>query len=200
MTDGALGASATFAKVSRERTLNQAMHVRSLGGFVLLLVVACDPAPPADTGSCDEGGAADPLNVDLTMPAVSFASDTVPILQASCSIAGATCHGDPSVTAQGRPFLGDPDGGTSTADIRKAVVGVMSSEDPKLVLVAPASLDQSFLWQKVNNTQCRFASDCAAGTSAYPTCGLPMPYGNMALPDDQLNTIARWIAQGAKDD
>jgi hypothetical protein len=27
---------------------------------------------------------------------------------------------------------------------------------------------------------------------------LPMPYGNNALPVDELNTIARWITQGAK--
>jgi hypothetical protein len=176
------------------------MHVR----FTVLLalpLVACTtgspdlPPPP----SCDEAGAADPLTSNLTMPIVSLKNDVAPILQMSCSIAGSTCHGDPSVTMQNRPFFGLPEGGIDTSQLHAAIVGVASSEDPKLALVTPGSLDKSWLWQKVDNQQCSFASDCAAGGSPYPTCGLAMPYNNGALPVSTLDTIARWITQGAKD-
>jgi hypothetical protein len=132
------------------------------------------------------------------MPIVSLKNDVGPILQLSCSIAGSTCHGDSTVTSQGRPYFGLPDGGISADTIHAAVVGVASTEDPKLSLVTPGDLDKSWLWQKVDNQQCNFASECAAGGSAYPTCGLQMPYGNNSLPVSELDTIARWITQGAK--
>ena len=148
---------------------------------------------------CGEAGAADPLTASLTTPTVSLSKDVAPILQMSCSIAGSTCHGDPSVTAMNRPYFGLPDGGVSPATIHDAVVGVASTEDPKLVLVSPGSLDKSFLWQKVDNQQCNFAADCnATNNIQYINCGLSMPYSNNALEIEQLNTIARWIVQGAQ--
>ena len=147
---------------------------------------------------CGEAGAADPLTASLTTPTVSLSKDVAPILQMSCSIAGSTCHGDPAVTTQGRPFLGYQEGGTSAASVWSQLVGVHSVEDPKMNMVTARSLDQSYLWQKVNNQQCRFASDCRNGTSQYPDCGQSMPYGNQALDPDTLSTIARWIVQGAK--
>jgi len=178
------------------------MRVR-LTVLLSLPLIACNTGspdlPPAPM--CGEAGAADPLTDSLTTPVVSLAKDVAPILQMSCSIAGSTCHGDPSVTMQGRPYLGLPEGGIDSKEIYTALVNVVSAEDPKLVLVAPGSLDESFLWQKVDNQQCNFATDCNATNNVeYLNCGLSMPYGNSALELDQLNTIARWIAQGAKND
>jgi hypothetical protein len=177
-----------------------------LGVLSFFVLSGCLPAPP-NTGPGDDGSIAtdgacpDPydfVDADLTTPTVSFATTIMPILQMSCSIAGSTCHGDMAVTTQGRPFLGYFDGGTSPAQVWSQLVGVLSVEDPKMPVVTRSSLDQSYLWQKVNNQQCRFVADCRNGTSRYPDCGQAMPYGNGALDPDTLNTIARWIVQGAK--
>jgi hypothetical protein len=97
----------------------------------------------------------------------------------------------------GRPFLGYFDGGTDPAAVRIALVDVPSVEDPKMNLVTPGSLDESYLWQKVEGLQCKWAADCALGGSPYRTCGVAMPYQNPPLDSVRLTTIARWIAQGA---
>jgi hypothetical protein len=172
--------------------------------FTVLLalpLIACTTSEPdiPPGPMCGEAGAADPLTASLTTPIVSLGKDVGPILQMSCSIAGSTCHGDPSVTQMGRPYFGLPDGGIDAKTIHDAVVNVASAEDPKLVMVSPGSLDKSFLWQKVDNQQCNFAADCnATNNIQYINCGLSMPYSNNALEIEQLNTIARWIVQGAQ--
>jgi hypothetical protein len=184
------------------------MLFRSLGSLSFLLLAGCfdssPPIAPLDSGTSDalptDGACpdpADPLDAGLTSPTVSLKADIMPIFQFSCGIAGSTCHGATSVSHQGRPFLGYPDGGTDAATVYQALVGVASTEDPKMKLVTAGNLDESFLWQKVDNTMCKFAADCRAGGSAYPDCGQSMPYGNQALDVPTLTTIARWIAQGA---
>jgi hypothetical protein len=173
---------------------------------LLFLSTACFSTPDIqvpDSGTSGGDGScpdpADKSDANLTTPTVSFAHDIMPVFQASCGIAGVTCHGDTSVATQGRPFLGYFDGGTDASHVRQSLVGVPSTEDPKMNLVTAGSLDQSYLWQKVDNLQCKLAADCKAGQSPYPDCGLPMPYGNLPLDEPTLDTIARWITQGAKD-
>lgn len=51
-------------------------------------------------------------------------------------------------------------------------------------VVKPGDADGSLLVQKVKGTQ---------------TIGARMPRGGPPLPDDQIQTIATWVAQGAKD-
>jgi hypothetical protein len=181
------------------------MVVRSLGVTLLFFSAACSPSPanpapdsgaPAGDGSCPDP--ADKSDANLASPTVSFAHDIVPIFRASCAFQGSTCHGNPDVAVQGRPFLAYQDGGTDASQIRGTLVGALSAEDPKMNLVTPGNLDQSFLWQKLDNLQCKFASDCRAGMSAYPDCGQLMPFGNPALEESTLDTIARWITQGAQ--
>jgi hypothetical protein len=155
-----------------------------------------DAGPSQGDGSCPDP--ADKSDANLASPTVSFAHDIIPVFRGSCAIAGVTCHGDTGVAAQGRPFLGYYDGGTDPAQVQAALVGMASVEDPRMDLVTPGSLDHSYLWQKVDNLQCKFASDCRAGQSAYPDCGQSMPYGNPALDVSTLDAIARWIMQGAK--
>jgi hypothetical protein len=188
------------------------MNCLRWGVLSFFLLSGCLPDPPpstqgddgshADDGSLPTDGACpdpfDYVDANLSTPTVSFATNIMPIFQMSCSIAGSTCHGDKAVTTQGRPFLGFFDGGTSADSVWQQLVGVLSVEDPKMNMVTAGNLDQSFLWQKVNNQQCRFEADCRAGTSQYPDCGQSMPYGNQALDPDTLSTIARWIVQGAK--
>jgi hypothetical protein len=187
------------------------MHVRFLGLLSLFPSAACFSAAPSDPPVADgtSGGSiaiptdgacpdpADKSDANFTTPSVSLANDVLPIFQKSCGLGGATCHGDPTVHVQGRPFLGYPNGGTSSAQVAQVLVAVASTEDPKMALVTAGNLDQSYLWQKLDNLQCKLASDCKAGPSAYPDCGQAMPFGNPTLDDGKLNTIARWIVQGA---
>jgi hypothetical protein len=182
------------------------MHVRSVVLSPFFVLAACYPSPGMpDGGQPDaapvEGACPDPADksdANLATPGVSFAHDVMPIFRPTCGIAGSICHGDPVVSGQGRPFLAYPDGGTDAAQVWPSLVGVVSAEDPKMNLVSPGNLDQSFLWQKVDNLQCNEAKDCMTGSSAYPDCGQSMPYGLGTLDQISLDTIARWIVQGAK--
>jgi hypothetical protein len=163
--------------------------------------IACSSPSSPDTPD-GSANCASPVvtldNTDLTSPQVSFARDILPVFQTSCGIANSTCHGRPGVASQGRPFLGYFDGGTDAAQVEEALVGVASVEDPELDLVKAGDPSQSYLWLKVDDLQCTVADQCAKGHSDYKDCGIPMPYQNPPLPNDTLTAIARWIAQGAK--
>jgi hypothetical protein len=184
------------------------MHLGPSTIFAVFVVLPCSGCFSTTSGPADAGpppadalvrscpAPADTSDADLTAPTVSLLHNVVPIFEKSCGIAGANCHGDPGVTTQARPFLGYFNGGTDPAQVAHAIVGVPSQEDPAMELVTPGNLARSFLWQKVDDTQCEQARDCA--DRGYPDCGAPMPYDNPALDDSALDTIARWIAQGAK--
>jgi hypothetical protein len=79
-------------------------------------------------------------------------------------------------------------------------VGVPSAEDPSMNLVTAGNLGQSYLWIKLDNMQCAQAAQCAKSKTPYKDCGQSMPFGNPPLETATLQTIARWIAQGAKND
>jgi hypothetical protein len=137
-------------------------------------------------------------DANLTTPVVSFVNDVAPLLRQSCSTAGSVCHGDPTVTTQGRPFLGLPDAGASAEPIPAGIVGVTSVEDPAMKLVASGDPLSSYLMHKIDGDQCVLAPACAKGQSAYPTCGMQMPYSSEPLDLASRDTIRRWIAQGAR--
>jgi len=167
---------------------------------VLLLGLAGCSSPagtPADAG-VDGPEPADKSDADLTTPTVSFSRDILPKFQSSCGIAGSTCHGAPGVSSQGRPFLGYFEGGTDAAQVELAIVGVPSVEDPNMNIVTAGDVWHSYMWIKLDNLQSTLAAECAKGMSDYKDCGQSMPYQNPPLDDGTLNTIARWIAQGAK--
>jgi hypothetical protein len=172
------------------------MNLQALAPLATLLLSSCASTTARAVGACPDP--ADKSNANLMAPGVSFAHDVMPIFQTSCGVAGSTCHGDPSVTAQGRPFLGSFLGGTSAAQVQAGIVGIPSREDPNMALVTAGQPAKSFLWQKVDNLQCTLASECAAGGSTYPNCGASMPSQNPLLDEATLDTIERWIAQGAK--
>jgi hypothetical protein len=135
----------------------------------------------------------------MTTPTVSFSTDVLPTFQRSCGIAGATCHGAPSVvTVAQRPFLGYFDGGTDGSAVVSGLVGVVSPEDPKLSIVKASDPANSYLMHKLDGDQCTFAKDCAQGQTQYTDCGQQMPYSSPALDEATRDTVRRWIAQGAK--
>jgi hypothetical protein len=154
-------------------------------------------------GEGDGGAGCTPFTstANLTTPAVHFTADVLPVFQRSCGIAGATCHGTPSVaTVDMRPYLGNFDGGTDASAVVKGLVGVTSPEDPKLDIVKAGDPASSYLMHKLDGDQCQFAADCAQGQTQYTDCGQTMPYSSPALDEATRDTIRRWIAQGAKSD
>ncbi len=182
------------------------MHrfLTGVAAVACLSTAACtskSPGSGTDGGINDAGGEACveyESDADLTTPTVSFGSDVVPIMNFSCGIAGSTCHGTPEVVAQQRPYLGLFDGGTDASQVISGIVGVKSQEDPSMNVVTAGDPDNSFLMHKVDWDQCTLAAQCAATKTQYTNCGQGMPYSSDQLPASNLDTIRRWIAQGAK--
>jgi hypothetical protein len=190
---------------ARLRTIAFFAESATVAGAILAIALPClagcmtQPGDSGDAGApeaCSEP--VDKADADLTSPQVSFAIDVMPTFQTSCGIAGSICHGMPGVSAQGRPFLGYFDGGTDAAEVEEVLVGVPSAEDPAMNLVTAGNLDQSYLWVKLDNLQCTQAAECAKSKTPYRDCGQSMPYSNPPLEPGTLRTVARWIAQGAK--
>jgi hypothetical protein len=183
------------------RTNTAFLLLASVASLYGLSACSSNSATPADggTGTSSDGGCqAYVPDADLTTPTVSLATDVMPLFQHSCGIAGATCHGSPNDPMQGRPFLDYADGGADAATVLSGIVGQPSTEDPQMVLVKAGDPANSFMMHKLDGDQCTLASACAKGQSQYPDCGQPMPYSSQALEQSQLDTIRRWIAQGAK--
>jgi hypothetical protein len=147
---------------------------------------------------------------NLTTPTVSLKTDILPIFQISCGISGSTCHGmfqggmqNLYLAEQLSAMDGDGDAGA----IVKGIVGVKSVEDPSMNIVTAGDPTNSFLMHKIDGDQCTLASQCEApdgaifmGNTTVPVpCGQNMPYLNSMLTTAELDTIRRWIAQGAMD-
>ena len=126
----------------------------------------------------------------------------MPIFQSSCGLTE-SCHGDPSVVSESRPFLGysNPDGGASFLQMVLAgIVGVKSTEDLSMNLITPGDPAQSFLMHKMDDDQCTLITECMVGHSFRPNCGVFMPYQFPDVLDaDARDTVRRWIKQGAQD-
>ncbi|HLK37996.1 MAG TPA: hypothetical protein VKU41_14645 [Polyangiaceae bacterium] len=195
----------------RER---EARFRQARGLFVVQWVVlgvcaeaGCSPASTAtDTPAGTGGGCPAYVSAaDLSKPATSLARDVLPIFSAHCAVGGASCHGDPSVVAQARPLLGVGASDASPAEVASAIfgglVGVKSSEDLSMDLVAAGDPEQSFLMHKMDGDQCRFISECMVDGSYRPNCGVFMPYQAPTVIDPSLrDVVRRWIAQGARND
>ena len=164
--------------------------------YALCLTSGCSSASPmvgVDGGSCRPFVS----SADLSAP-VSFANTVMPIFQHSCALGGSSCHGAPSVTASGRPYLGSAEGGTiaAAAVVLQQIVAVLSTEDTTMKLVAPSDPANSFLMHKVDGDQCTLAAACA--NSAFRDCGQQMPWNSGTIEATSADAIRAWIAQGAQ--
>lgn len=133
--------------------------------------------------------------------AVSFATDVMPVLQASCSAGGVTCHGDPSdpTATQPRPYYGPMSGAPSAAlsmMVYGTIVNQKSVEDPTMNYVTPNDTAHSYLWQKLYGNLSSLASQCTMPVTASAPCGAAMPIGLPLASDQELFT--NWINQGAQ--
>jgi hypothetical protein len=178
-----------------------ALHMSAL--TLILGIAGCsssDSSPPA--GNSSSGGTS---SSGGGTKVVSFKTDVVPILQASCSTGGTLCHGDPSVVTMGtvsggnRDYLGPSSGAftpATTTMVLGAMVGKPSLEDPSMNVVTVGDPTKSYLIYKIDGTQGTLSAQCMTGELA--GCGLLMPYGTtVPLPQATLDTIKNWVTQGA---
>ena len=116
-------------------------------------------------------------------PTISFRADIIPVFEKACAFT--SCYG--SALAANGIFLGksDPDG------VFSRMVEQRSSRYPDQTFVVPGDPTKSFLVKKLEPTPCN--RDCQTGA-----CGEPMPKNNPAIPAASRLELARWIAQGAK--
>jgi len=134
----------------------------------------------SETGAVDETGATEPTGstgasegtgVD-TEAGVSFAAAVWPIFDEHCS-----CHED-SNGAGGLRLTAD--------DAYANLVGVPSEDLPEMLLAAPGSPKESYLWHKLNNTQKEVGGK-----------GKRMP-PKKDLDPAVLALIQQWIEEGAQ--
>jgi hypothetical protein len=164
------------------------------------------PSSESSAGTTTAGGCTTYVSTGDLSKSVSFASDVMPIFQASCATGGTSCHAaGPNPTPMAL-FLGG--GAESAKAIHDRIVGQPSGENPAMNLVTAGDPAHSFLMHKMDNDQCTLASQCAAGTYAnvYKNCGAVMPQPvppattSDALPAAQRDTVRAWIMQGARND
>ena len=121
-------------------------------------------------------------------PAVSFASEVLPILVTSCGFGA--CHGAVRGT---NVFLGTKDGANDAKAIRALLVDKASKQSASTPYVTPANPARSYLYLKLTGDLCGL-EDCAGGS-----CGQTMPRGGDKLDAASLDTVRTWILQGATD-
>lgn len=156
----------------------------------LAMLAACGTPPPpwsVDAGDC-VAYAPEP-GFDLTAPAMSFKTNVMPVLTASC--ASASCHGVAD-GPQGGLFLGAQlKKGADAAQVYRSLVGPMAGELGTMPYVTAGDPSKSFLMHKLDGDQCMYADACANHT-----CADTMPRDGQ-LPVETRDIVRRWIAQGA---
>lgn len=149
-------------------------------------LVAATPAcssetePPLGNGNKD-GGSSGAADARRTYP--SFHDDVVPIVQESCALTA--CHS--SKESNLGIFLAyDP--AQIYAELKKT--SPTASGEP---FVVPGDPAKSYLMVKLEGKQEAFTSKCANNN-----CGTVMPPDD-PLSSDKLETVRKWISEGAKD-
>jgi len=151
------------------------------------LAMACSSESGTETASSPVTACAPYVSaIDLQAPKVSFSSDVLPLLRASCGLSS-SCHGGSRA-----PILAAR---TDAKAAHENLVGKPSKALPEMAFVTASNLDESFVMHKIDGDQCMYNAKCAGGT-----CGESMPQGGTLLPVEKRDIIRRWIAQGAKSD
>ena len=186
----------------------------SIGSFGCSSSSGGSPAPGGD-GGADGAGACVPYDAGpssaLQAPTTSFKDDVMPVFALSCGFV-AGCHDNPS--GQPLEYLGAPTdaGGLPSAaliqQVYAGIVGTPTIEDPSMPFVTAGDPSRSFVMRKLDDDLCALEHECAANNALYQQyaskapsftspCGIAMPSGLPLLEQTQLDTIRRWIAQGA---
>jgi hypothetical protein len=123
-------------------------------------------------GSKGDGGATGMAGMTSNDPTVAFEASVLPVINVACN-----CH-------QSEPILMAPFS-LKPAEAYDNLVDKPSIQVTTMPLVEPGSLNQSYLWHKVNGTHLEVGGS-----------GLTMP-STIPLDATQLAAIERWIAAGA---
>jgi len=105
---------------------------------------------------------------------VSFTADVQPIFTTYC----ANCHREGGIADNAGIALRLVDG-----ESRDDLINQSSVQDPTLTLVVPGDSSQSLLWQKISMDD--------------PPVGSRMPFQQSPLDEADIDTIRRWIDEGA---
>jgi hypothetical protein len=162
------------------------MRLRLCIVALVFLLAGCGGGSAGDGGGGGAGGSSGFGGFDCSGASPSFAKDVTPLFT-SCS-GGELCHGGGII----RPGGGGPGGGGggSGAWPYDSLVNVPASRDVCSSagdLVEPGSLEGSYLMHKLTGV------DMCPETNR-------MPLGGSELPEKDIQTIADWICQGAKND
>lgn len=114
----------------------------------------------------------------------TFSRDVVPLFQGSCGF-GSGCHG----TAQPAGYVQLTTGSGDAAALLERLKA-RSVREPSLPLVDPGNPSGSFLLRKVTG-------DFTGLPCAPSACGERMPQRSTPLPQEALDSLERWIQQGA---
>ena len=160
--------------------MRKASLLAATSSLTLVVIAACasDPTPTLGT-SKDAGTAA----VDARNPYPSFKDDVVPIVQSTCALTA--CHSSKESNL-----------GIFLAYDRAQIYAELQKVSPTATgekFVVPGDPAKSYLMVKLEGKQAALAAKCAGGS-----CGAEMPPGN-ALPSTSLETVRKWISEGAKD-
>lgn len=137
--------------------------------------------PTLGGGGNKDGGSSG--TADARRPYPSFRDDVVPIVQQSCALTA--CHS--SKESNLGIFLAyDP--AQIYAELKKSSPTASGEQ-----FVVPGDPAKSYLMVKLEGTQGSLASKCANNN-----CGTVMPPDD-PLPSAKLETVRKWIADGAKD-
>lgn len=133
------------------------------------------PAPPA---ACQN-----PLPSPLSAP--RFSTDLLPMFQATCGSAAASCHGQ--ITVPNGHFSFATGGGRTAQQVYDDLVNAApSSAPPGYLRVKPYDVSKSWLIEKVSSDQ--------PGGLGY---GARMPYAAQPLCTGTLDNLKTWIQGGA---
>ena len=127
-------------------------------------------AAPGNAGTGAAGGMAGAAG---TIAPISFAQSIQPKIDEACN-----CH-------QSTPILMAPFS-LKVGEAYGNLVGTASQQLPTMQRVKPGSLNESYLWHKINGTQLEVGGS-----------GLIMP-SNIPLSEEEIDLFARWIATGAQ--
>ncbi|QRK12908.1 hypothetical protein JQX13_24470 [Archangium violaceum] len=131
---------------------------------------------------CGGGGEPDPEPEPEERP--TFSGDVVPLFQGSCGF-GSSCHG----TAQPAGYVQLTTGSGDAAALLERLKA-KSVREPSLPLVDPGNPSGSFLLRKVTG-------DFTGLPCAPNACGERMPQRSTPLPQEEIDSLERWIQQGA---
>lgn len=144
--------------------MKQRRRVRMSWAWLGCLVGIIGCTSDSGSGGSDQAGAG--------AGAVSFDRDIQPKLNEACN-----CH-------QSTPILMAPFS-LKTGEAYGNLVGMPSIQLPSMMRVKPGSLNESYLWHKINGTQAEVGGS-----------GTIMP-STLPLRQDERDLFGTWIASGA---